>query len=73
MIDADWGHFKNNEPIERPRYTADNLVSRLEDALIRREIPLLDVEVYQDGTISPETLELLRSARKAVGPASSQP
>jgi len=73
LIDADWGHFKNNEPIERPRYTADELVSRLEDALIRREIPLLDVEVYQDGTISPETLELLRSARKAVGPASSEP
>ncbi len=66
IINDDWGHFKANEPISPPRMTADEIVPKMNDAMSRGEVPLLDVEVYQDGTISPETLRLFQAVRREV-------
>ena len=73
LINGDWGHFKQNEPIGPPRLSADAILPMLKDALSRKEVPLLDAEVYQDGTISPETLQLFQAIRHAIKPAASQP
>ena len=73
LINGDWGHFKMNEPIAPPRLSADEIVSRLKDAISRRAVPLLDIEVYQDGTASPQTLQLFQAIRKAIWPALAQP
>ena len=67
MINGAWGHFKINQPIAPPQLSADDLVSKLKDAISRKAVPLLDVDVYQDGTISPQTLLLFQTARKALG------
>jgi len=69
LINGDWGHFKMNEPIGPPRLSSDELVSRLKDAISRKEVPLLDVEVYQDGTTSPETVQLFQTIRRELGPS----
>jgi hypothetical protein len=71
LINGDWGHFKKDEPISPPRLSADQILPLLHDALIRKEVPLLDVEVYQDGTASPQTIELLKTVRNAIKPATS--
>ena len=71
LINGDWGHFKMNEPIGPPRLSADELVSRLKDAISRKEVPLLDVEVYQDGTTSPETVQLFQTIRRKLEPLSN--
>jgi alpha-L-fucosidase len=68
LMNGDWGHFKKDEPIGHPRLSADQVVSRLKDALSRKEVPLLDVEVYQDGTISPETFQLFQTIRRELEP-----
>jgi hypothetical protein len=73
LINGDWGHFKQNEPIGPPRLSADAIVPMLKDALSRKEVPLLDVEVYQDGTISPETFQLFQAIQRAIKPASNLP
>lgn len=73
LINNGWGHFKEDKSIPAPRYSADQLVSRLEDAFSRKEVPLLDVEVYQDGTISPETLQWFQAVRKTIGPTDTRP
>ncbi len=73
LINGDWGHFKLNEPIGSPRLTADEIVPRLKDALSRKMIPLLDVEIYQDGTVSPQTIQLLQSVRRAIKPEHPRP
>jgi alpha-L-fucosidase len=67
VINGAWGHFKINQPIAPPQLSADDLVSKLKDAISRKAVPLLDVDVYQDGTISPQTLLLFQTARKALG------
>ena len=71
LINGDWGHFKKDEPIRAPRLPADEIIHRMQDAISRKEVPLLDVEVYQDGTTSPETLRLFQQIRQAIQPAVS--
>ena len=74
LINGDWGHFKINQPIAPPRLSAEEIVSKLKDAISRKAVPLLDVEVYQDGTASPETLQLFQTIRRELGsPGDSAP
>lgn len=69
LVNGDWGHFKMNEPITPPRLPADEMLARLKDATSRKAVPLLDVEVYQDGTTSPETLQLFQRIRRELEPS----
>ena len=72
IINSDWGHFKVNTPISPPRYSPDTMIAKIRDAISRRNIPTFDVEVYQDGSISPETLALFKEIRRAIKPEAHQ-
>jgi hypothetical protein len=61
LLNDDWGHFKPNQAIGPPRISTPELITRMRDSISRNEVPILDVEVYQDGTIGPETFAQLRS------------
>ena len=66
IINGDWGHFKTDAPIDPPQYSADVMVEKIKDSIRRRNVPLLDVEVYQDGTISPETSQMFEAVRREI-------
>ena len=68
FLEGDWGHFKQDTLIGPPKYTADVMIAKLKDAISRKNVPSFDIEIYQDGTISPETFELFRSVRQAIKP-----
>jgi hypothetical protein len=68
IINEDWGHFKENTPISPPRYSSDTIIAKIQDAISRRNVPTFDVEVYQDGRISPETLALFKEVRHTIKP-----
>jgi hypothetical protein len=68
IINGDWGHFKMNARIGPPRYSLDTMIAKVRDAESRRNIPTFDIEIYQDGSISPETLALFKEVRRAVKP-----
>ena len=68
IINEDWGHFKMDTPIGRPKYSATTLIAKIRDAASRRNVPLLDVEIYQDGSISPETRATFKAVRAAIKP-----
>jgi hypothetical protein len=72
IINEDWGHFKANGPIGPPKYSTDAMVEKIEDSMRRRNVPLLDVEVYQDGTVSPETFHMFQTIRREVASASAR-
>ena len=72
IVNGDWGHFKLNTPIGPPRYSTGVMIAKIKDAIERRNVPLLDIEVYQDGTISPETLQMFLAIRREIKPASIQ-
>ncbi|HMH11965.1 MAG TPA: alpha-L-fucosidase [Edaphobacter sp.] len=72
IINGDWGHFKTDMAIDPPRYSADVMVAKLKDSMRRRNVPLLDVEVYQDGTISPETFQMFQIVRREIDSTNTQ-
>lgn len=72
IVNGDWGHFKLNTPIGPPKYSAAVMIAKIKDAVSRRNVPLLDVEIYQDGTISPQTLQMFQAIRRAIKPAPTQ-
>lgn len=72
IINGDWGHFKTNAPIGPPQYSADVMVEKIEDSMSRRNVPLLDVEVYQDGTISPETFQTFQAVSRKINSTNTQ-
>jgi hypothetical protein len=57
----------NNASIHAQASEADpGLMLKLKDALSRKMVPLIDVEVYQDRTISPQTLQLFQATRAEI-------
>jgi hypothetical protein len=42
------------------------MVEKIKESMRRRNVPLLDVEVYQDGTISPETFQMFQTIRRLI-------
>jgi hypothetical protein len=72
IINGDWGHFKVNTAVSPPRYSPDTMIAKIRDAISRRNVPTFDVEVYQDGRISPETLALFKEIRRAIKPTKGE-
>jgi len=65
-----WIHNTPNEDITAPLWDKDLLVKQVKDAIERKFVPSMGIAVYEDGTASPQTLELLRALKEAVrGPA----
>jgi hypothetical protein len=65
-LDDIWGHYKPDTDIQKPRFTAEELIHHVQRGIATKTVITLNVGVYQDGTISPATLEELRALRKAI-------
>jgi hypothetical protein len=72
IINDDWGHFKINTSISPPKYSADTMIAKIRDAIRRKNVPTFDVEIYQDGRISPQTLALFKEIRRVIKPIKGQ-
>ena len=72
IINGDWGHFKTDAPIDPPQFSTDVMVEKIKESMRRRNVPLLDVEVYQDGTISPETFQMFQTIRRLISSTNTQ-
>lgn len=67
ILESDWGHFTPNSPISPPRIDRDVFVQDIKNAIKRGIVPSVNMEAYQDGTVSPESLEFMKAVRKAIG------
>ena len=63
---GDWTHTELNEAIPPPLLKPDALTSIIQEAMRRKNTAIMNVQVYQDGSISPETFALLKQLNKAV-------
>jgi hypothetical protein len=63
---GDWTHIEANTAIPAPLISADDLIKVVREAMLRKNIPVMNVSVYQDGTISPETFLLLQQLNRAI-------
>ena len=62
----DWTHTQLNKDISEPVVSADELINIIKEGIKRKNVAIMNVSIYQDGTISPQTFELLQELNKAV-------
>lgn len=66
IFEKKWGHIEADTPISKPRYSLEKLTS-----LVRRaqeeQFPLsINLEMYEDGSVSSDSIALLKQLKTAV-------
>lgn len=63
-FDGDWVHAGANHEIRKPKLTPERLADFLGKCMTRGNVPIFNLEIYQDGTVSPGSVEIFEEARK---------
>ncbi len=66
MEPGDWTHTESDKDIPSPLLKPDALIKIIQEAVLRKNVAIMNVRVYQGGSISPETLDLLKQLKKSV-------
>lgn len=66
ILEGSWVHSKPNSSIPSPQMDEEIFIEDLKNAVARGIVPSVNMEIYQDGTVSSESLELMKSVRKAI-------
>ena len=66
MEPGDWTHTQPDADIPDPRYTLEQMIRHCQIAAARKNVPILNVSITQDGRVSPVTLDLFRNLHRAV-------
>lgn len=64
ITERDWGHWQRDSEIAMPRKSAAETAAILKAFAARRNVPIFNLEIYQDGTCSPASIEMFRDAGK---------
>ena len=66
ILEKEWGHIKKDTPIQSPRHTLASMIQMIKKAK-RLQYPLsINLEMYEDGSVSPESLELLKNLKDSL-------
>ena len=66
IFERRWGHIEKNSPIAKPRHSLEKLTSMIHGAM-RQHYPLsINLEMYEDGSVSPKSVALLKQLRSEV-------
>jgi hypothetical protein len=64
ITEGDWGHWRKDAEIGKPRWSAPEMARTLREFVSRRNVPIFNLVIYQEGTCSPETIRMFREARR---------
>ena len=64
ITEGDWVHGRKDAEIGKPRWSAEQLATVLSDFAKFRNVPIFDLEIYQEGTVSPTSVEVFKQARR---------
>lgn len=65
---VEWGHVQADSAIPAPKLSTARMIDLLQKAAARRIVPIINLEVYQDGRPSPEAIEEFTAIRAAIKP-----
>ena len=65
-LDDHWGHYEPDTDIRAPLFMTHTLVDYVKACIARKVVASLNLGIYQDGTISPATLEQMQVLRRAI-------
>jgi hypothetical protein len=66
ILEGDWCHSLANTPISSPHIPIDQFVKDMVAAITRGIVPSVNLEIYQDGSISKESLAYMRAVKQAL-------
>ena len=66
FIDGAWHHFLPETEIGPQRFTTESLIAYTRECIARKMVLTINMCMYQDGTISGQSLEQMKSLRKAI-------
>lgn len=64
---GDWTHIYKDSIIGDPVLSIDELTQVVRESNKRKNLPMINVRIYQDGTISPKSYALLKELNKRIG------
>ncbi|MGB2755549.1 MAG: hypothetical protein WBD75_06340 [Phycisphaerae bacterium] len=64
VTEGGWDHSRNDTEIGKPRWTAREMAKLLKDFGATKNVPMFNLEIYQDGTMSPATIAMFKEARQ---------
>jgi hypothetical protein len=53
ITERDWVHARKNTDIGRPRWSAAELAELVKGFVTRRNVPIFNLEIHQEGVLSP--------------------
>lgn len=62
----DWGIWKPKTKINSPRFSKEQIASLVKNAAGQKKALSFDLLMYEDGSVSPESLDVLRSLRMEI-------
>jgi hypothetical protein len=65
-LDDPWVHNRPDVAIHAPLHTEQELVEYVRHCVALKVVPSINLGIYQDGTVSEETLNQMRAVRKAI-------
>ncbi len=65
-LEKRWGHIEWNKEITSPKYSVEQLVEYIRHAQKNRYPLSINLEMYEDGTVSPESVDLLTKVRTII-------
>lgn len=65
VMESNWLHDKADTEIAKPKTTPEQLATQLRRFRALENVPMLNCEIYQEGTLSPTTVEVIRQANEA--------
>ncbi|MFC5051817.1 alpha-L-fucosidase [Rubritalea spongiae] len=66
ILEKRWGHIELNTPIPKPKYSLKQLTEYVQQAKENRYPLSINLEMYEDGSVSPASAELLKKLKAAV-------
>jgi len=67
ITEQDWVHARRDREIGPPRWNATQMATLLKEFSARKNVPIFNLEIYQEGRLSPVTIEMFKKAREFPG------
>lgn len=64
ILEDNWWHGKEDAPISAPHIPLGKFITDMNEAVRYKIVPSVNLEIYQDGTVSQESIRYLREFRR---------
>jgi hypothetical protein len=63
ITEGDWVHTRKETDVGAPQWNAAQMAGLLKGFMAKKNVPIFNLEIYQEGAVSPRSVEMFRQAR----------